>query len=242
MNWAASVIPSENSPRKRELNRIRKDLGYRIGIWDTQEVVGFPYLDIFKKIVGGSLSGTVCKQSCLETRSELDQRVLSCLQWHPRKQVPHASLVFCPLCAERPSSGHLPWWVRRTHEDRTLPATEVRAEPGGAGTRWVLYRKGTPGSWPELPTAPRIRGTGLTLSLTHTCICQLPDRLLELLTQKNFISQFIDKDMEALRGGMEPDPTWTGDSLGLPATKLSELSSTLCQLFQLWFPWICTRV
>lgn len=141
MNWAASVIPSENSPRKRELNRIRKDLGYRIGIWDTQEVVGFPYLDIFKKIVGGSLSGTVCKQSCLETRSELDQRVLSCLQWHPRKQVPHASLVFCPLCAERPSSGHLPWWVRRTHEDRTLPATEVRAEPGGAGTRWSFTEK-----------------------------------------------------------------------------------------------------
>lgn len=32
----------------------------------------------FKKIVDGSLSGTVCIQSCLETRSELDQRTLSC--------------------------------------------------------------------------------------------------------------------------------------------------------------------
>ena len=40
---------------------------------------------------------------------------------------------FPALCwaVKQLSSGHLPWSVRRMHEDRALPAAEVRA-----GTRW----------------------------------------------------------------------------------------------------------
>ena len=45
-----------------------------------------PYLDIFEKIVDGSLSGTVRVQSCLETRNELEQPDLRCVQRPPRKQ------------------------------------------------------------------------------------------------------------------------------------------------------------
>lgn len=58
----------DSNPRKGSFNRIRQDLGYRVDIWDTREVVEFPYLDIFKKIVGGSLSGTVCAMFYLKTR------------------------------------------------------------------------------------------------------------------------------------------------------------------------------
>lgn len=39
---------------------IRKDLGYRVEIWDIREVVGFFYLDILKKIVDGFFFGVVC--------------------------------------------------------------------------------------------------------------------------------------------------------------------------------------
>ena len=61
-------------------------------MWDTGEFVGLPYLGIFEKIVDGSLSGTVLVQSCLETRSELEQPDLA-------------------VRSDLPESGaHVPFW------------------------------------------------------------------------------------------------------------------------------------
>lgn len=61
-------------------------------------------------MLDGSLSGTVCSLACLEARNELDQLVFSRVWWHPRKQVPQATLTALllwtvPWAAEQ---GHLP--------------------------------------------------------------------------------------------------------------------------------------
>lgn len=73
-----------------------------------QRGVEFLYLDIFKKIVDGFLSGTVCVQSCLEARRELHQHAVC-------SHIPEAALVTLPSCAEPLSSGHLLLSVRRMH-------------------------------------------------------------------------------------------------------------------------------
>lgn len=146
MNWAASVIPSENSSREKLYCIKKKDLSYRAGIWDTREVVEFPYLDIFKKIVDGSLSGTICIQSCIETRSEPSQHVLSLYAWHRRKHISRAALLTSLHCTEQENSGHLPLSVRRIHEDQALPSAEVRARARWGWERCqVHFRRGTPG-------------------------------------------------------------------------------------------------
>lgn len=90
-----------------------------------------PYLDIFEKIVDGSLSGTARMQSCLDTRSELEQPDLRCTQRPPRKRSSRGVLEASLLWDEQWSHGHLPGSVRRMHEDRAFPDAEVRA-----GTRW----------------------------------------------------------------------------------------------------------
>ena len=72
------LFPLRIARERESFHSIRKDLGYSVATWDTGGVVGFPYLDIFKKIAGGFLSGTVCIQSCLETRRGLDRHVLGC--------------------------------------------------------------------------------------------------------------------------------------------------------------------
>lgn len=188
MNWAASIIPSENSSRESKFSLYQKRFRLQVGIWDTREVTGFPYLDIFKKIVGGCLSGPVCIQPCLETGSELDQHVLSCSQiWHLRKQVPCAALVTLLLCVEPPSKGHLPWSVRRMHEDRDLPAAEVRA---GAGRGWEMlgpfqrlclpkkdHRGDCHGSWWPLSLSLGPFEIHLLWALTCTHTYQLVNRL-----------------------------------------------------------------
>lgn len=107
------LFPLRITQERETFDHIRKDLGYKVGIWDTREVVGFPYLDIFNKILDGSLSGTVCVPTCLEARSELDQRVLSCVWWHPIKQVSCAAPGTSPSvwgspAARELSSGRLP--------------------------------------------------------------------------------------------------------------------------------------
>lgn len=67
----------------------------------------------------------------------------TCTQRRPRKQIPGAILEICMLRAEQLDSGHLPWSVSRMHEDRALPATEVRAgAAAGAGRCWLHFREG----------------------------------------------------------------------------------------------------
>lgn len=179
-------------------------------MWDTREVVEFPYLDIFKQIVDGCLSGTVGLLSCLETRSELGQRALSCEWRHPRKQVPHAALVTSLPCSAAGLWGSA--WGRWGNDSRQGWAGEGTRKPPAPLHRDASLRVTTP----TARVTAAVRGSfsmpsDLVLVCTYTC--QLGHRIWELSTWKVLHLLIYGWGNCGPENKVEPEVTRTGDSL-----------------------------